>query len=335
MIIDMHSHIVAPAAFEALKAAPERYGARFENRPDGRRLVFADSMQQDPRGLDTPWWALLTDIEASKAHQQQIGADGAVMSTYISLHRYTLPLDPALRLCRTLNDGLAAAVKDEPNLRGMATLPLQDPRQAAQELERCTRELGLRGAMLVTNLGDGRNLDDPGLEPLWEAAEALDAPLLLHPTNVAARTERLQDYFLENLLGNPFDTTIAAASLIFGGVLDRHSDLKFVLSHGGGYLSLAYARLTHGFNVNPASRGKAERPPQDYLRRFYYDTILFHPAALEHLVRLVGAERLLLGTDYPFNMEPPDPVRAIEALDIAREQSERILGNAARLYGFE
>jgi aminocarboxymuconate-semialdehyde decarboxylase len=334
MIIDMHNHGVAPAAYERLLGEPFAYGARIEHRNDGRWLVFEDSMQQDPRSLDSQAWALLTDLEQSKSHLRDIGADGAVVSTYISLHRYTLDAEKALRLCRLLNDGLAAWIRDEPQFRGMAMLPLPDGAAAATELERSTTQLGLKGAMLVTNAGEGRNLDLPELEPLWEAAEALNAPLFLHPTNVAG-SDRLGDYMLENLLGNPFDTTIAAASLILSGVLDRHQDLKVVLAHGGGYLSTAFARLNHGYEVNPATRRHAAQPPEAYLKRFYYDTILYHPYALMNLIELVGAGRIVLGTDYPFNMEPPEAVRAIEALEIARDQSEQILGNAAQLYGFE
>ena len=334
MIIDMHNHGVAPAAYERLIGEPFAYGARVEQRNDGRWLVFDDTMQQDPRSLDSQAWTLLTDLEQSKAHLRQIGADGAVVSTYISLHRYTLAADQALRLCRLLNDGLAGWIKDEPLFRGMAMLPLPDGAAAAEELERSTKQLGLKGAMLVTNAGDGRNLDLESLEPLWEAAESLDAPVFLHPSNVAG-IDRLGDYMLENLLGNPFDTTIAAASLILSGVLDRHPDLKVVLAHGGGYLPIAFARLNHGYAVNPATRRNAQHPPEAYLRRFYCDTILYHPYALKNLIELVGADRIVLGTDYPFNMEPPDAVNAIDALEIAREQSELILGNAVQLYGFE
>lgn len=334
MIIDMHNHGVAPAAYERLLDQPFTFGARIEQRNDGRWLVFEDSMQQDPRSLDSPSWSLLPDIEKSKVHLREIGADGAVISTYISLHRYTLDPEKSHRLCQSLNDGLASWIRDEPQFRGMATLPLPDGLAATEELERSTKQLALKGAMLVTNAGDGRNLDLPDLEPLWEAAESLDAPLFLHPSNVAG-IERLGDHALENLLGNPFDTTIAAASLILSGVLDRHPDLKIVLAHGGGYLPIAFARLNHGYDVNPQTRRNTRQPPEAYLKRFYYDTILYHPYALMNLIELVGADRIMLGTDYPFNMEPPEAVKAIEALEIAREQSEQILGNAAKLYGFE
>jgi aminocarboxymuconate-semialdehyde decarboxylase len=333
LIIDMHSHVIAPRAFAGVKAEPERYGATYEETPDGPRFTFADTMQMQA-GLVTPdTWRRLGDIDLAKAHLRDIGADGAVVSTYISWHRYTLPLEHGLPLCRLINDGLAEWLKGERVFRGMATLPLGDGPAAAEELRRCTKDLGLIGAMLVTNTGDGKSLDAEHLEPLWQMAEELDAPIFLHPSNVAGR-DRLYGWALENLIGNPLDTTIAAASLILSGVLDRHPRLKIVLSHGGGYFAFGVGRLTHGYHNNPATRRTAKEPPDAYVRRFYYDTILYHPAALRYLIDLVGADRIMLGTDYPFNMEPPNAVRAIEALEIAREESEKILGNAAELYGF-
>ena len=333
MIIDMHSHVIAPSAFARLKAEPQLYGATFDQTPDGPKFSFADTTQQQAGLLTPEVWRRLGDLDLAKAHLKAIGADGAVVSTYISLHRYTLPLEQGLRLCRLLNDGLGEWIKGEQQLRGMSTLPLQDGHAAAAELRRCQRDHGFVGAMLVTNVGDGRALEAEHLEPLWAAAVELDAPLFLHPTNVAGR-DRLTSWALENLIGNPLDTTIAAASLILSGVLDRHPGLKIVLAHGGGYFPFGVGRLTHGYNHNPATRRRAKEPSEAYVKRFYYDTILYDARALKYLIDLVGAERVMLGTDYPFNMEPPDAVRAIEALAVGREESEKVLGNAARLYGF-
>jgi aminocarboxymuconate-semialdehyde decarboxylase len=333
VIIDMHSHVIAPRAFERVKAEPQAYGASYEETPDGPRFGFADTMQQQAGLLTPDTWRRLGDLDLAKAHLRDIGADGAVVSTYISWHRYTLPLAQGLPFCRLLNDSLAEWLKGEHAFRGMATLPLGDGAAAAAELRRTTHDLGLVGAMLVTNTGDGRSMDADHLEPLWQAAEELDAPIFLHPSNVAGR-DRMYAWALENLIGNPLDTTIAAASLILSGVLDRHPRLKIVLSHGGGYFAFGAGRLTHGYLTNPNTRRTAKEPPQAYVRRFYYDTILYDPRALRYLIDVVGADRIMLGTDYPFNMEPPDAVRAIEALEVAREESEKILGNAAQLYGF-
>ncbi|MPZ48091.1 MAG: amidohydrolase family protein [Dehalococcoidia bacterium] len=332
MIIDMHSHIIAPSAFARLKSEPRTYGASYEETENGPRFSFNDTMQMQA-GLVTPdTWRSLTEMDLVKAHLPQIGADGAVLSTYISWHRYTLPMEFQLPLCRLINDGLAEWIKGEDAFRGMATLPLQDGAAAAAELRRTTGD-GLIGAMLVTNTGDGRSLDADHLEPLWQAAEELDAPIFLHPSNVAGR-DRMYGWALENLIGNPLDTTIAAASLILSGVMDRHPRLKVVLSHGGGYFPYGIGRLAHGYANNPATRKTAKQSPEAYLRSFYYDTIVYSPLALKYLIELVGPDRIMLGTDYPFNMEPPDAVRAIEALEVGKEESQRILGNAAELYGF-
>jgi aminocarboxymuconate-semialdehyde decarboxylase len=321
MIIDMHNHCVAPTALDRILMEPESHG-------------FSENLQ--PRERERlSWWRQFTDLENRKAGLQEMGADGAVLSSSPGLSDYTLPLHQAQRLCETLNDGLSEWVRGKPAFRGMAAVPLQDGPKAAEDLRRAKEDLHLAGAMLVTHIGEW-NLDAPEIEPFWEAAEALDVPIFIHPdpTRVAARN-RLACYGLQTIIGVPMETTIAAATLVLSGVFDRHPKLKVVLSHGGGYLPIAFGRLTHAYRFNEETRASAALPPEAYLKRFYYDTVLFHPEPLCNLIRLVGADRVLLGTDYPFNAEFPDTVRFIEALGLAAEESRAILGGAAKLYGFE
>lgn len=323
MIVDMHHHAVPPEAVARLRRDPGRYGCRFEDTPSGPVLTFLDGW-----GRPLPISGRMTDLVERKAHLREIGADGAVISVWIDFHRYRMDPRRGQELAAMLNDTLAEWLRAEPRLRAMATLPLQDGEAAARELARAKADLAMPGAMIMTHVGDA-NLDDPGLEPLWTAAESLRTPLFLHPTDVAGK-DRLGCYFLENLLGNPFETTIAAATLIMSGVLDRHPDLEIVLAHGGGYLSLATGRLSHGFSHNPAVDFPAESPPEAYLRRFYYDTILYRPEAVAHLANLVGRDRLLFGTDYPFTMEMEDPLRTLRGLGF----DDAALGRAAEVYGF-
>lgn len=346
MIIDMHHHGLPPRALDRILADPEAYGF----------AGGAQSAEVERLRL----WGPFTDLQEQKAELQQAGADGAVLSTVPYLPIYTLSLKQAQHLCRLLNDSLAEWIAGEASFRGMAAVPLQDGPAAAEELRRTSEELHLRGAMIATHIG-GTNLDAPHLEPFWEAAEALQVPIFVHPNpaDILAR-ERLRSYGLQLHLGVSMEGTVAAASLVMSGVFDRYPRLKVILSHGGGYLSVAFGRLTHAYHylreasVPPASARPggqqwrpmpslgplisvpATEPPDAYLRRFYYDTVLFHPEPLLNLIRLVGADRVLYGTDYPFNPEFPQAVRAIEALGLAAEESEAILGGtAAKLYGFE
>jgi aminocarboxymuconate-semialdehyde decarboxylase len=336
VIIDMHNHVVAPGAVEAIRRDPEAYGASVNTSAEGAAIVFKDSLgaggQTTTRNL-----AQFSDMAAAKKHLAAIGADGAVMSTLTAMHRYTLPIEQNVRLCRLLNDELSKWIAGDPLLKGMATLPIPDGDAAAEELRRATRDLGLRGAMIGTNLETpDDNLDDPRLDPLWRTAQELDAPIFLHPTSPFAGEARLTKWGLNGVLGNAIETTIAVASLIQSGVLDRYSDLKIVTAHGGGYFALAYGRLSHTFTSSRSSSGRvAKGPAEDYLSRLYYDSILHRPQSLAYLIRLVGADRVMLGTDYPYGNEPPEPVQQIRDLPLTDAEKETVLGNAARLYGFE
>lgn len=321
MIVDMHNHAVPPEALERLRKDPAKYGAKFEE--NGPTVTFEDGW-----GIPLKMSEGMVSMDRRKEKMAAIGVDGAVLSVWIDFHRYRLPAGKGQALASMLNDTLSAWVRPEPSLKAMATLPLQDGALAADELRRAKEDLGMTGAMIMTHVGD-KNLDASHLEPFWEAAEALHVPIFLHPTDVAGK-DRLECYHLHNLLGNPFDTTIAAASLIMSGVLDRYPNLEIVLAHGGGYLSLAAGRMAHGYAHSTGVPFPSAHPPDHYLRRFYYDTIVYRPEALDYLIRLVGADRILFGTDYPFQMEPPNPLGMLESLGLSRE----VLAQAARLYGF-
>ena len=247
-------------------------------------------------------------------------------------------LEPELgaTFARLQNDALAEVVRAAPDrFVGLATVPLQDVGRAVAELERAIGQLGFKGVEIGTNV-DGRNLDDAALEPFWAAAERLDAFVFVHPEQVAG-IERLQRYFLVNLIGNPLDTTIAIASLVFGGVLERHPRLKLCFAHGGGFAPYQWGRWEHGWRHRSNARGVIERPPSDYLSRLYFDALLFAPRSLAFLVETFGSDQVLLGTDYPFEMRPEDPVGSIEAVPgLSSAQREAILGgNALRLLGLE
>jgi aminocarboxymuconate-semialdehyde decarboxylase len=201
-----------------------------------------------------------------------------------------------------LNRALARAVTvGGSRFVGLGTVPLHRPEQAAAELRRCMADLGLRGVTVGSDPGAGRELDAPDLEPFWAAAEALGALILLHPSEVPGAA-RMGRHHLRNLVGNPLATAHAAARLIFGGVLDRHPGLRIVLSHGGGALPWIAGRLDQGYRVRPECATACALPPSAYLRRFWYDTLVFEAGARRWLKERVGPERVLYGTDTPFDM---------------------------------
>ena len=174
----------------------------------------------------------------------------------------------------------------------------------------------------------GKNLDDPSFEPIWATAEELDAFIFIHPNNVAG-ADRLKSYYLQNLIGNPLDTTIAAACLLFGGVLDRHPKLKIVLAHGGGFTPYQAARWEHGWKVRPEPKKNVPKQPTGVAKRFMYDTILHSDKTLESLIGLVGSDHVLLGSDYPYDMAMLDCVAHVRALKISDADKEVILGGHA------
>lgn len=239
-----------------------------------------------------------------------------------------------LKLAQAWNDAGAEMARTYPDrFIVLATLPMQDPEAAVSELDRAVTQLGCRGIYLGTNVR-GKELTDPFFFPVFERIQALGVPIFLHPLNVIG-AQRLANYHLHNLLGNPFDTAVAAANLIFGGLLDRFPKLQVCLPHAGGALPYLIGRLNRGWKVRPECRA-LKKPPSSYLRRFTYDTISHAPESLRYLVKLVGADRVMLGSDYCFDMGYDRPLEVVTALKLSRNDQERILGgNAARLLRLE
>jgi len=238
--------------------------------------------------------------------------------------------DLGAQLCMAFNDAISAAhVAHRDRLIGFACLPFQSPILALEELERAARLPGIRGIYMGTAVRD-RELSDRSLFPVYERCEALGLPIFLHPMMI--NNERLKQYYLINLCGNPFDTAIAASHLIFGGVLDAFPKLDISLPHAGGVLPILRGRMDRGFDIRAECKTIA-KPPSTYLKRFTYDTISYDEEVLEDLVRLVGADRIMVGSDYCFDIAYEEPVKFVHGVkSLSAEQRQQILwGNAAKL----
>jgi aminocarboxymuconate-semialdehyde decarboxylase len=325
--IDCHTHILTEETMallqkEAPKIAPRLSAVEAES---GLLEAAGVPYRPFPRG----GWNLERRFRDMAAAEVDVQVLSATPQTYFYNQ------EPALgAACAAIqNDQIARLVAAHPDrFLGIATLPMQAPQRAADELIRAVRTLKLRGAMIGSNV-QGKNLDDPSLEPLWAAAAELEALLLVHPVNVAG-AERLRSYYLNNLIGNPLDTTIAAACLVFGGVLERHPKLKVCLVHGGGFTPYQAGRWVHGWHVRPEPKVNVKRSPEPWIARFFYDTILHALPQLEFLVSSVGAARVMLGSDYPYDMGTGECVRQVKALSISDADKAAVLeGNARALFG--
>ncbi|HZU04713.1 MAG TPA: amidohydrolase family protein [Chloroflexota bacterium] len=328
MIVDAHAHYLSPRVIEELERDAPAYGCELRTTPDGLpQIVFPGRPPLRPVGRP------VRDLSERITRIAQQGVDRQVLSTWMELYCYFLPPEIGARWCRLQNRTLAEDLRAAGGrFSGMAVVPLQDGKLAAAELEYAATQLGLRGVMVGPNFGE-RNLDDPSLEPLWAAAEALDQPVLIHPYAPQIGF-RLARYNLSQAVGNPLDTTIAAGCLIFGGVADRHPALKVILAHGGGFFPYQVGRFQRVYQVSPEAREHASRPPLDYARWFYYDTVLLYAPAVRYLVETVGADRVLLGSDYPFDVGDPDPTAVVRAAGLAPAAEAAVLGGTCcQLFG--
>jgi aminocarboxymuconate-semialdehyde decarboxylase len=330
MVIDVHAHYVPPRVLDEIQRHPEAYGVGIARHADGRvSLLFPG---QD---YTRPILPALLDLDQRAGDLVKMEIDHQVVAAWMDATGYALPAEQGARWSRLYNESLAEAVKARERggrFSALATVPLQDGQRAATELVHAMRSLGLRGVQIGTNVM-GKGLDVAGLDPFWEAAVELRAPIVLHPWHVPGE-DRMHRHGMIRLVGYTADTTLAAASIVFGGVADRFPDLRIVLVHAGGFYPYQAGRLQRGLDVQPSA--KPALSALDALRWFNYDTITHMPKALAYLVGLVGAERVLLGTDAPFDVQDPAPVSTVRAAALSAPDTASILeGNAVSLFGFD
>jgi aminocarboxymuconate-semialdehyde decarboxylase len=319
--IDIHAHLVPRSLWQAADAGKEWYGYRHEPGEgvgtvvgDGKRTHFAS-----PKVRFTPE-ERLQDMDAQ-------GVDVQVVSIHTPFFGYHLDPAQGLALAREVNDEIAALARQWPRrFAGLATLPVQDVPAAIAELERAVTVLRLKGAELDT-LVNGDNWDEPRFLPLFKAAEAMGAVLFFHPQpHHNFMLQRTTRYGLFNSLGVIVEDAIVVAILIQGGVLDACPDLKVCIAHGGGPACFAMGRIDRGWQGRPETRGQCRQRPSTYQRRLYYDSVTGSEAALRFLIDQVGADRVVLGSDWPFVPWHPSPVAWVQGLaSLSQDEKERIL----------
>ena len=321
--IDIHAHILPEETIGLLQKTAPSLALRIQPLDESSGILEIAGITQKPFPREA--W----DLELRFRDMDKSQVDVHLLSNTPQTFLYEQEASLGAECAEIQNDQIASLVGKYPErFRGLATLPMQAPEMAARELRRAMGSGGLLGFHLASNIA-GRNLDDPALEPVWEAAGELGAFVLVHPFGIAA-ADRLKSYYLKNLIGNPLDTTIAAASLIFGGVIERHPAINFCFAHGGGFTPYQAGRFIHGWNVRPEPKQFLKRGPAESLGRIYYDTILHSDAMLQLLIGSVGASRVMLGSDYPFDMGYYEGVRQVRSLAIPESDQALILGKTAK-----
>jgi len=323
--VDVHSHLMVPESAELTRA---HFKPEYEP-----RTFFSSATTKE---LNSEFYRLAsakyTDPATRVADMDAMGIDRQLVALTPFHYFYWADRGLAVEVAAMQNERIADTVAHAPDrLVGVGTLPMAHPDLAAEEVGRVAG-LGLRAVEIGADV-NGDDLDGPELGPVWAALEDAGLPVILHPAGFT-EARRLTDYYLVNVIGMPLSTTIAITRMILGGVFDRHPGLEMVLVHGGGYLPFYSARTDHAFAHRPEMRGRADRLPSEYLSSFYFDITVFDPALVDTLANRYGSDRLLLGTDYPFDMGLTDPLALIAGTRLETRDREMIAGgNASRLFG--
>lgn len=324
MKIDIHAHIL-PRSWPDLH---DRYGYGGFIRLDHDCPGCSARMMRDDeffRDVEPNVWDPATRMQDCSADN----VDVQVLSTVPVMFSYWAKAADAHDLSKILNDHIAGVVTEHPRrFDGLGTLPMQDTDRAIQELERCINDLGLAGIEIGTHVNQ-TNLDDPRFDALWEAAEELGAAIFVHPWDMMGM-DQLSDYWLPWLVSMPAETSRAVCSLMMGGVLDKYPKLKFAFAHGGGSFPATLGRVDWGFQVRPdLCQVRSTTRPRELVEKLYFDTLVHDPAMLQFLVNEIGADRLALGTDYPFVLGEHHPGSLIESMDFDAATKERMLSGTA------
>ena len=323
--IDVHCHSLIPAVEALVAGHPGK-----EAEAAATEAQFDDETRKVNAAMIESIGRKLVDIQVRLADMDASGIDIQVISTSPTQYYYWAEEDLARSIVATTNDAIEEICTAHPErFAGLGTISLQFPKLAARQLEDLVRNRGLKGVQIST-LVNGIDVADRRFDPFWAKADELGAVVFIHPWGTTLGP-RVAEHYLMNTLGQPLETTICLSKLILGGTLDRHRGLKIIAAHGGGFLPTYSVRMDYGHAARPDT-GCCECRPSDYLRRIWFDSVVFDPEHLEHLVATVGKEQVLTGTDYPFDMGHYNPAALVANLD---EQSQQAIlgGNAAKLFG--
>lgn len=325
LTVDIHAHILVPQIAELV-------ASEFDASKDPFLLYGGPSTEYNNQ-IFAELKPKLTDPAERLRIMDRQGVDVQAVAIVPPQYHYWAEPELGVEIAKQGNEAIAALVDaHQDRFVGMGTLPMQAPDRAVAELERITSNYGFPGVSINPS-AEGVDYDDPAYEPFWQRAEELGVLVVLHP-NGFNRGERLNRYYMINVVGNPLETTVALSHIVLGGVLERHPALKLLAVHGGGYLPFYMDRMDHAYANRPDVGVKISRPPSTYLRQAYFDSIVFGDG-LDYLVDRVGADHILMGTDYPYDMGEPDPLARIERVGNAGPAEKAAMkgDNAVRLLG--
>ena len=327
--IDIHCHIHVPEADKMLKQLS----------PDdtGRKMVDTNPITKEINtALQQKIMPALTEPEVRLKDMDRQGIDMQVISTSPFHYNYGYDAEFTRDTSRVVNDRIAEVVATHlDRFVGLGTLPLQNEEMSLTELDRCVDELGFKGIEISTNV-NGQDLTRAGIEKIFAACEEKDVMIFIHPIGTSY-VERMDDHYFRNTIGHPVESALAVGHLVFDGYLEKYPGLKICVAHGGGYIPAYSGRFDHPYHLRDDCRQVISKPPSEYIKKLYFDSVVFSEHQLRYLIETWGADHIVMGTDYPYDMAEPDPVGHVESVQgLSEDDKALVMGaNAAKLLGIE